>query len=86
MCIIFYSIDDIIPDADALYAYGGGSDPIVYAGFHCTGDETHLVHCSAEYSGLGVTTCEHREDAGVRCLSGEYGLTIGSNLVIIYMH
>ena len=74
VCIIFYSIDEIIPDADALYAYGGGSDPIVYAGFHCTEHETNLVSCSFEYSSLGVTTCEHKEDAGVRCLSGECGL------------
>ena len=67
----------IIPDADALDTYGGGSGPIVYAGFQCCGNETHLINCSVEHSGLGVITCMHDEDAGVRCPSGECGLTIG---------
>ena len=83
--ITFYSIDDIIPDADALDAYGGGSGPILFSQFHCTGNESHLVNCSVDLSGLGVITCKHQEDAGVSCLSGECGLTIGSNLVKIYL-
>ena len=77
VCIISYSIDEIIPglDADALDAYGGGSGPILFSQFHCTGNETHLVNCSVDLSGLGVITCKHKEDAGVSCLSGECGLT-----------
>ena len=81
VCITFYSIDDIIPDADALDAYGGGSGPILFSQFHCTGNETHLVNCSVDLSGLGVITCKHKEDAGVSCLSGECGLTIGNNVI-----
>jgi hypothetical protein len=38
--------------AVALHAYGGGSDLIHFAGFHCTGNESHLVNCSVEYSVL----------------------------------
>ena len=66
-----YSINDIISDADALYAYGGGSGLIHFAGFRCLGTESHLVNCSVDFSGLEVVHCRHREDAGVRCPSGE---------------
>jgi deleted-in-malignant-brain-tumors protein 1 len=55
--------------ADALYAYGGGLGIIRFEGFHCTGDESHLVNCSVEHSGLDVVYCRHFDDAGVRCLS-----------------
>ena len=75
VCIMLYQYS-IIPDADALDAYGGGTGHIVYSGFRCRGDETHLVNCSVKHSGLGVITCKHKEDAGVRCTNGECGLTI----------
>ena len=50
-------------DADALYKYGGGSGPIHYANFQCSGHETHLVDCSVGPQFF----CFHFEDAGVRC-------------------
>ena len=60
-------------DADALYSYGGGSDPIHYAGFQCSGTETHLVNCAIATNASLVQeiNCVHDEDAGVRCTNGE---------------
>ena len=62
------------PDAEPLYAYGGGSGHIHFAGFRCHGDESHLVNCSVDFFGLAVIHCRHYEDAGVRCPSGELAL------------
>ena len=36
-------------DAVALDAYGGGSGPIHFTEFNCTGNESHLINCSLEY-------------------------------------
>ena len=63
-----------IPDADALFGYGGGSGNIHFSKFSCSGDESHLLNCSVEQSGVDVTFCRHNEDAGVRCPSGELEL------------
>ena len=73
--------DEIIPDAVALYAYGGGSGLIHFSGFHCTGNESHLINCSVEYSeyqnsssqysGSEDVYCRHNDDAGVVCPSSE---------------
>ena len=68
----------MIPDAESLYAYGGGSGPIHFAGFQCRGDESHLVNCSVDFSGPAVVPCQHFEDAGVRCPSGEFELSLQS--------
>ena len=59
-------------DADALYRYGGGSGPIHFAGFHCSGNESTLLRCPVDRSGVTeITNCGHHEDAGVRCTSGK---------------
>ena len=55
-------------DARALYRRGGGSGPIHSNEIHCTGSETHLVNCSTGYR----TVCDHSNDVGVVCPSGEY--------------
>ena len=64
-----------VPDPDALFRFGGGSGPIHFSGFQCSGAESHLVNCfwSHDYN------CSHFEDAGVRCLSGKH-----NNCVVIY--
>ena len=64
-----------IPDADALYAYGGGSGPIHFAGFQCHGNESYLINCSVSHT-MSVIHCRHREDAGVRCPNGKLELGI----------
>ena len=58
------------PVAAALDAYGGGLGLIHYQGFHCHGNESHLVNCTVKYSGLEVVYCRHSHDAGVRCPNG----------------
>ena len=55
-------------DARALYRRGGGSGPIHSDEIHCTGSETHLENCSTGYR----TVCDHSNDVGVVCPSGEY--------------
>ena len=62
------------PDPDALYRYGGGSGPIHYSGFQCTGTEMQLAHCQVDRRNSSVTpitNCIHFEDAGVQCTSGK---------------
>ena len=63
----------ILSDAEALYSYGGGSGPIHYAGFQCSGTETHLVNCAVATNASLVQeiNCVHDEDAGVRCTNGK---------------
>ncbi len=51
----------------ALAAYEGGSGPIWYDNVRCNGSEANLTQCS--HRGLGVHSCDHREDAGVICSS-----------------
>ena len=57
-----------IVDPDALIGYGGGSDPIHFSAFQCTGKEDYLLNCSRESNYMHY--CSHYEDAGVRCLNG----------------
>ena len=60
-------------DADALYRYGGGSGPIHFAGFHCSGSESSLLNCPVNRAGSAlITNCGHHEDAGVRCSNGRF--------------
>ena len=47
--------------------FGEGTGPIVLDTFvRCTGIETRLVACPL---GSRISGCEHRLDAGVRCLA-----------------
>lgn len=62
-----------IADAEALYRFGGGSGPIHYSGFQCSGVETELAKCTVErnaslFQDIG---CVHNQDAGVRCRNGK---------------
>ena len=70
LCQTHYTI--IITDADAVFRFGGGSGPIHFAEFQCSGSESHLLNCSISIdSSIESIPCGHSEDAGVRCLSGE---------------
>ena len=46
--------------------FGRGSGGIFLNNVRCNGNEDALINCS--HSGIGVHTCRHRDDAGVRCL------------------
>jgi len=47
--------------------YGEGSGKIWLDQLGCTGDEDDVFNCKKNY--IGVHNCNHREDAGVECIS-----------------
>ena len=47
--------------------FGQGTGPIFLENLLCSGTESRLVDCA--HNGIGNHNCDHREDAGVRCLS-----------------
>ena len=49
--------------------FGQGSGPIILDDLQCTGLEYRLFECV--HRGLGVHSCSHAEDVGVRCISGK---------------
>lgn len=65
----------------ARYGQGPASQKIILDDVGCIGTETNLGQCN--YTGLGLSNCDHTEDAGVSCLSGTINLQIrlrgGSN-------
>ena len=44
--------------------YGHGSGTVLLDDLLCQGEEEDLLHC---LTGPGSHTCDHSEDAGVRC-------------------
>ncbi len=65
----------LLSGASALYSanFGQGVGPIVLSNLQCTGSESRLDSCHS-----GTISCDHSEDAGVRCLqrTGWFLLTI----------
>ena len=45
------------------------SGPIWLADVTCTGSESTIASCG--HRGIGITSCYHYEDAGVRCSGGD---------------
>ena len=45
---------------------GSGSGPIFLDQLNCNGTEGTLLECVA-FTGLGLSTCDHSQDVGVRC-------------------
>ncbi len=48
-------------------AFGEGIGPIFLEQLVCRGEETELLEC-APRSPLGVHSCSHSQDAGVKCI------------------
>ena len=46
--------------------FGEGSGVVYLEGLECEGDETSLLDCPRDVE-LGLSLCDHSEDAGVRC-------------------
>ncbi|KAK3087601.1 hypothetical protein FSP39_008130 [Pinctada imbricata] len=58
-----YSTDGAVALRNA--AYGQGTGTILFDDVVCIGTESNLGQC--KYNGLGLSNCDHSEDAGVRC-------------------
>ncbi|XP_072025363.1 LOW QUALITY PROTEIN: uncharacterized protein [Amphiura filiformis] len=63
-------------------AFGQGSGEIWLDNVQCTGSENRLDECN--HRGWGIENCDHREDAGVRCVNSVNAVQIrlvgGSNI------
>ena len=61
------SIPTFHVDANATTSavFGPGMGPVLLENVICTGNEDRLFDCTN--SGLGVSSCSHSRDAGVRC-------------------
>jgi len=46
--------------------FGEGTGPIFLEGLECNGTETSLLDCTMDVE-LGLTLCDHSDDAGIRC-------------------
>ena len=53
----------------ARYGQGPASEKIILDDVGCIGTETNLGQCN--YTALGLSNCDHTEDAGVRCNPGK---------------
>ncbi|NWI99343.1 DMBT1 protein, partial [Crypturellus undulatus] len=49
--------------------FGEGTGPVLLDELACIGDEESLAQCS--HQGLGIHDCSHKEDAGLRSVTGK---------------
>jgi len=49
------------------HQFGSAVGPIFLDQLVCSGSETSLLECQS-YTPLGLSTCQHSQDAGVRCV------------------
>ena len=47
--------------------FGPGIGPIFLDQLHCSGSETSVLECRY-FTPIGLPTCDHSQDAGVRCV------------------
>ena len=50
--------------------FGHGTGPIFLDRLGCSGTESSLIDCN-RFAGLGLHSCDHSQDAGVRCIGEE---------------
>ena len=64
-----YGYSDGITVNDAAHVFGQGTGPIHLDTVHCSGQEYDIRECS--FPGFGVHTCNHSQDAGIRCFNND---------------
>ena len=60
---LIYKLERGIPTRKAYFGEGNG--PIHLTNAQCTSDNTELIHCDIDNTGMN--NCDHSEDAGVIC-------------------
>jgi len=68
--------------------FGSAMAPIFLDQLDCSGSETSLLECRY-YTPLGLSTCQHSEDAGVRCIGKHllhHRLGMGNNIISILLY
>ncbi|XP_056011221.1 deleted in malignant brain tumors 1 protein-like [Ostrea edulis] len=73
-----YSTDGATAYSHARYGQGAASQKIILDDVSCIGTETNLGQCN--YTALGLSNCDHTEDAGVRC--NPAGTVVTNNIQI----
>ena len=57
--------------------FGMGSGPIYLEQLQCSDTDISLLECST-FEHVGLSTCDHSQDVGVRC-TGKYNLATSEN-------
>ena len=60
-------------------SFGRGTGPIWLDNVACGGTESKLISCPAINAYYENHDCDHQEDAGVRCLTGNYYYEVSPN-------
>ena len=65
--------------------FGTGVGPIYLSDVQCTGMETNILNCS-HGNQLGITTCDHAQDASIRCEGKREGVRVLGKVKIYSDH
>ena len=65
-------------------AFNASLGPIFLDALDCEAKDKSLLDCN-RFTPLGLTTCDHSSEAGIRCI-GEYAYCGGGRVVIGVMH
>ena len=65
--LLLFSTDEVKALGGSVFGLTSG--PIFLDQLHCSGEESSLLECR-RFAGLGLYTCDHFHEAGVRCPGG----------------
>ena len=77
-CSYVLARTDSVPFSSAKYGQGTG---IIYLDHvYCNGSEANLAACT--HDGIGISTCKHSDDAGVRCQGWASSLSVNTTIIL----